>query len=175
MLLLRTTKKDIVFAWGWITKEGIRETTGSASKVKPDDIVGIWGRMIINNMVTYNEVWLKEYQIVGNTSSWEIRPLAMLIKTCYEQTYNLACVGKRNVLFESEVFTALKPAGITTTEKFQRWVCKGCGHTFYTNYTGNNVILDKIKSLFRKSIAVECEVCYKIKAIHAGIKTTKSP
>lgn len=169
------TKKDTKFVWGWITDEGIRAVAGSESKATPKNTVGIWGSITIGTSVTYNELWLSEYQLEGSESSWNIRPAAMLIKTCYEQTYNLACVSKKNVLFESEVFSAVKKC-VTTIQKLQRWRCKSCGHTFYTNYPGGRNMWDRslnfFFSLIKKTI-VGCEMCNKKSAVHAGIKKTK--
>lgn len=163
------------YEWGWITGTGTREKPDGNATVLPENVIGVWGRIFRDGMEvpTYLESFLTEH-VLSNTPSdsiWKRKPLATLLKLNMGEVYRLSMIDEKNLLHSTDIFSDPTPVKLKM-RILQKWACKECSHTFYSELSENPSIIKRIMTIF-SNMVVECESCQSKSVKKAGI--TKKP
>ncbi len=151
------------YEWGWIRKEGERiglvdELAGS---VLNDDICGIWGK--VYRLDISRPFYFETFRLEGQELTELLRVnMQQCLLYAYPEDYPMPNTIKA---------IPEQPTG-KNYKVLQRWRCKECGHTFYTELLPRLTLKEIWKHLrsFDLSVTIECEICKQISCAKNGKK-----
>ena len=154
------------YEWGWITKtsagdEDLCRQNLESGKPAQWEITGVWGR--VHRIDISFSYYLETFIIEGQT-------IADLLRVNMQQCL-LYAYPEDNPISNTIKAIPEQPTG-KTFKILQRWRCKECDHTFYTELLPRLTFKEIWKHLrsFDLSVTIECEICKQISCNKNGKK-----